>query len=89
VDVVLRARHDELVEEFPCASTALRLVRTPAGSPWTRTIEAFCADGRAQRFGTQLTDFASCCASCAFFLAKSTHDTAMAVDGGEDVAAPA
>jgi hypothetical protein len=78
VDVVLRARHDQLAQEFRCAATELRLLHAPPGSRWPRAIEPFCSDERAARFGAQLSDFATCCARCEFF---SPTDAA-AADGG-------
>ncbi len=87
MDVILRARHDQLVQEFLCAATKLRLQHTPPGSQWTRAIEAFCGDERAERFGTQLTDFATCCAGCQYL---SLGDSAQAREReADDLRAPA
>jgi hypothetical protein len=66
MDVVLRARHDALVAEFPCVSTELRLVKTPAGGEHPRTIEAFCADSRAAAFGGPLESFEVSCSACIY-----------------------
>ena len=66
MDVVLRARHDLLMEEFRCTATELRLLRTPPGSNWTRSIDPFCGEPLAPRFGSLLSDFQTCCAACSF-----------------------
>jgi hypothetical protein len=66
MDAVLRSRHDALATEFVCAATLLNVVRTPAGSLYSRTIDPFCGDERANLFGALLTDYGSCCAQCAF-----------------------
>ncbi|HTE86362.1 MAG TPA: hypothetical protein VK821_16705 [Dehalococcoidia bacterium] len=66
MDAVLRARHDALTDEFVCAATELTIVRTPPGSLFSRTIDAFCSDERAPRFGGLLTDYGTCCAGCLF-----------------------
>jgi hypothetical protein len=66
MDVTLRARHDFLIAEFVCSATELRIVRTPAGSRYTRDIEAFCNEPRAKRFGDLLSDYHACCSSCDF-----------------------
>jgi hypothetical protein len=66
VDVVLRARHDTLSTEFICAATLFTVVRTPAGSLYSRTIDPFCGDERANLFGQLLTDYGGCCAQCDF-----------------------
>jgi hypothetical protein len=50
--------------EFRCEATELRLVRTPPGSTWTRSIDPFCSEPRAVRFGKLLTDYPTCCAAC-------------------------
>jgi hypothetical protein len=74
MDAVLRARHDALVDEFLCAATELKMVRTPPGSLYTRTIDPFCGDERAARFGSLLTDYASCCAGCSFLNPRPDDD---------------
>jgi hypothetical protein len=66
MDAVLRARHDALATEFVCAATLLTVVRTPAGSLYSKTIDPYCGDERAFLFGTVLTDYGNCCAQCAF-----------------------
>jgi hypothetical protein len=91
VDVVLRARHDQIEQEFLCASTELRLLHTPPGSRWTRTIEAFCGDERAERFGTRLTDFSSCCATCRYLSLDDVVDAGAtpAADVARELLSPA
>jgi hypothetical protein len=69
VDFVLRQRHDDLVREFPCISTQLRIVKTSPGSRYPRTIEAFCTNTRAKNFGQLLETFDKSCSTCPYFQA--------------------
>jgi len=66
MDVVLRARHDALVAEFPCVSTELRLVKTSPGADYPRTLQAYCTDTRAAAFGGPLESFEESCSACQY-----------------------
>jgi hypothetical protein len=74
MDMVLRARHDALADEFVCSATQFTIVRTPAGSLYSRTIDPFCGDERAGRFGNLLSDYETCCATCSFLSPRSDSD---------------
>jgi len=71
MDIVLRARHDALVVEFPCLSTELRLVKTAPGADYPRSIQAFCTDTRASAFGGPLESFEESCSACQYLRLNS------------------
>lgn len=73
MDAVLRARHDALSDEFVCSSTEFRIVRTPLGSLYSRTLDPYCNDARAGRFESLLTDYDTCCAGCAFLSPRTEN----------------
>jgi hypothetical protein len=66
VDVVLRARHTALANEFACLSSDFRIIKTEPGSDYPRTIEAFCVEPRAEHFGKRLESFKQSCAECLY-----------------------
>lgn len=81
MDVVLRARHDALVAEFPCAATEFRIVKTPPGSAFSRSIDAVCTDARAGRFGNSLVSYEDFCASCLYL--RVVEDSAALLEPAE------
>jgi len=70
VDVILRARHTSLLNEFGCAATELRIRKTEPGTGHPRTIDAFCLEPRAEHFSRLLESFKKCCADCAFLVPR-------------------
>ena len=75
VDVILRARHTWLANEFGCAMTELRIMKTEPGAGLPRTIEAFCSEPRAENFGKILESFKKCCADCAYLVPRDETES--------------
>jgi hypothetical protein len=70
MDIALRARHTALASEFACLATDLRIIKTDPGSGFSRTIEAFCVEPRAEYFSKLLESFKKCCAECAYLVQR-------------------
>lgn len=87
MDAVLRTRHDALSDEFICIATEFRIVRTPPGSAYSRTIDAYCGDERAGRFESRLTDYHTCCSGCAFLSPRPEFEPDVELVAGPDESA--